>query len=308
MRHLPSSKRQIGRRNCSGFTLVELLVVIGIIALLIGILLPALTRAQQMSRQVACLSQLRQLGTATMMFTQDHHGFMQIGGSINGAPGPKANPAGLLDTGPSPHYAYYYDGTYERPLNFAGALAPYLGQKIRTDSTANMLADINTGVVSRIFVCPADTNPYLGFTCKRSGDWTGPVMKNSYGFNEALLGWANGSITAAVGSQQFTELRGQITAIKHSSDVFLFCDSVPRNQDFTGGWLTFYAHAPGQTLEDAYFDNNAGDNSMFDLYRHRRRINVLFCDGHGDTLVIPKPGATYSTSGPLSGAFISPPM
>jgi prepilin-type N-terminal cleavage/methylation domain-containing protein/prepilin-type processing-associated H-X9-DG protein len=60
------------RHRRSGFTLIELLVVIAIIAILAAILFPVFAQAREKARQATCISNLKQLGTAALMYSQDY--------------------------------------------------------------------------------------------------------------------------------------------------------------------------------------------------------------------------------------------
>jgi prepilin-type N-terminal cleavage/methylation domain-containing protein/prepilin-type processing-associated H-X9-DG protein len=66
----------MSNRKRTGFTLVELLVVMSIIAILIAILLPALNKAREQAKAVTCLTQVRQLGVALSIYANDNNGWV----------------------------------------------------------------------------------------------------------------------------------------------------------------------------------------------------------------------------------------
>jgi prepilin-type N-terminal cleavage/methylation domain-containing protein len=87
----------------AGFTLVELLVVIGIIAVLISVLVPVLAGARARAQNVQCLSNLRQIAHAALMYANENHGWLPPGHSANpaGAVGISRTDSAFCDYGPT---------------------------------------------------------------------------------------------------------------------------------------------------------------------------------------------------------------
>ena len=120
-------------RRKDGVTLIELLVVIGIIAVLAAIVLPVITRAQEKSRQVTCVGNLKQLGGAMAMYAEDWDGLFPAARVSEGGDGnPQGNWAGAYHTfgvdDPALGALYSYvksRGVYLCPSD-KGASPPYI--------------------------------------------------------------------------------------------------------------------------------------------------------------------------------------
>ena len=269
-----------------GFTLVELLTVVGICALLLAMLMPALTRAREAGQRAQCLAVLHQVANAAALNENEHGGYLPLAGWEFDPIGGENDPAGLGDPRAT-RYAYYTEDGRKRPLPITLAFARYMAQGLRLGNRDDIEADLRRDEVRRFFRCPSQQEMLSGLSQKDvvSG-WTGPVEFSSYVFNEAALGRREQipDVSAPVA--------GHMVRIRRPADVMLACDGRPRNMT-NDNWILVFNKTADTTLYD-FQQLTMGDNAFgkqtLDFVRHRGLMNVLFLDGHGEAVAMSPDG------------------
>jgi prepilin-type N-terminal cleavage/methylation domain-containing protein/prepilin-type processing-associated H-X9-DG protein len=236
------------RRPSSAFTLVELLVVIGIIALLISILLPSLNRAREQAKEIKCMNNLRQLGNAFIMYANSNKGYFPRAT-------PRANTGGTTVQVSADWIFFETQAPYARELG-ESAIAPYLSS--------------GGGVINpEFFRCPTDDVE------SHQANAGSEPYKYSFSMNALIH-----SYTMFPWNPTSTTKPWLITSIKRSSDKILLIEEDQTSIN-DGNWAPgtapndWLALRHDSKVKQETYGNQSPDNMD-------RRGNANFCDGHAE--------------------------
>ncbi len=250
-----------------GFTLIELLVVIAIIALLIGILLPSLGKARDAARAVKDQANLRSLGQALALYSNDHDSF----------------PALRLPSGE------VHQSTGRPRARWHFAMGDYVGQPFVPKEVGELgeftgvggtLSDDMRRIDNEVFMDPSHT--LEDFRSKKSGDIMA-LRNGSYGYNYHYLGNSRGE--GPGGSAANYPVRA--SRIGHTSRTIAFADS--NGNQFLTRTEGLREHA--YTMDPPRLDTEHNGAVTFAedsgkspaSARHGGKVNVGWLDGHGSS-------------------------
>jgi prepilin-type N-terminal cleavage/methylation domain-containing protein/prepilin-type processing-associated H-X9-DG protein len=288
------------RRRRQGFTLVELLVVIGIIALLISMLLPALNSARKQADRVKCLAALQQLGQAYNMYSVDNQGYWPVPRWTATGPSSYSQPSTSPLTG-----APVADGL--RDIRWHDFIGKYVNGNRPINTIGTQLASVETQMWTPtikngnniLWGCPTWNRTVVNTsgTITYNSDFFNGYMMNKFALapNDMVGGVAPQRNTTLVSISDTNVQTGRWlkqVQYKQPAQRALLVESIHPYEFATYTW----PFAPeGAMVFPKYPTNNYSNPAFFslDFNRHSKvatgtsqtspSMNVLFCDGHAAT-------------------------
>ncbi|MFM8468872.1 MAG: prepilin-type N-terminal cleavage/methylation domain-containing protein [Limisphaerales bacterium] len=243
-------------RRSAGFTLIELLVVIAIIAILAGMLLPALSKAKMKAGATKCLSNLKQIGLGTLVYAGDN------------------------DDGIPP--AFYAPVAAGPNLSFDDFLHRYVGgSKDISQLAAQNMPEAES---LKAFECPADKFIRINTTlAKRSYSMprAGSMSAANYPPTPGSTGGV-GLFFNPVAAMAPVPLR--LAIVPATANTIMIHERATTG-NFQGGSNTSVTDSPDQLI---YLPNTTTSNGFDQNYYHNAKWNWLFVDGHADILPLDK--------------------
>jgi prepilin-type N-terminal cleavage/methylation domain-containing protein/prepilin-type processing-associated H-X9-DG protein len=228
-------------RRIKAFTLIEVLVVIGIIGLLMSVLLPSLGRARGQAKAVVCTNNLRNLGFAFACYANDYDDY-----AMPATEKPRLYWWGRMEPNGIDHKA--------------GFVWPYLQSELKKNS---------------VYECPAQRYGSYGLQGKPPGEPDDPKwITSTYGYNGYYLcppqsGWDDDKNIKDRPWQK-------ITTVKNPDKVFAFADTLIDSSG-SGPPLNTALLDPPDLYKNGGWEKNLWPTTCF---RHHNKTNVVFVDGH----------------------------
>jgi prepilin-type N-terminal cleavage/methylation domain-containing protein/prepilin-type processing-associated H-X9-DG protein len=255
-------------RSSRAFTLIELLVVIAIIAILAAILFPVFAQAREKARAISCISNLRQIGTAGMMYSQDYDEQIMpawMGYEDAQLDAMKRNPAD-----PRPMWR----------RNWEYIIQPYIKNQ-------------------RMLVCPSQGRLNEDAGDWRAQDWEGERSGGivGYGINDLMSNWGNDpQITQASFSRPAdTILFADVVEVKAASTNGPNARAFINNPD---GYKEANGYAANRATNRFFPAGRIWGNgdAQIPVARHSGFCNVTYVDGHAKAIKVSRYWITIGKS------------